>query len=176
MQLLVAVFLIVLCTSQAVRFNVKSLDTKCLGEDVQGGELLVGNFAFTLANSDSPSTDIEVKVFGPMAETMHSRRGVDNGKFAITTSSAGDHQICFANSGYSEVTVNFKLEVGLAAKDYNAIAKKENLKPLELELRRLEDLVTSIHDNMEYMKTREEAMRNTNGTSFNFMYCLVLNF
>ncbi len=148
---------------QAVRFIVKPLDTKCLAENVEAGELLVGNFAFSIGDSDAPNSDIEVKVYGPLAETLHSRRAVESGKFALTSSSAGDHQFCFANTGYSEVTVLFQLEVGLAAKDYNALAKKENLKPLELELRRLEDLVVSIHDNMEYMKTREEAMRNTNG-------------
>jgi hypothetical protein len=53
------------------------------------------------------------------------------------------------------------------------VAKKENLKPLELELRRLEDLVVSIHDNMEYMKTREEAMRNTNGRTCDFALFVV---
>lgn len=43
------------------------------------------------------------------------------------------------------------------------IAKVEKLKPLEVELRRLEDLSESIVNDFAYMKRREEEMRDTNG-------------
>lgn len=43
------------------------------------------------------------------------------------------------------------------------LAKAEKLKPLEVELRRLEDLSKSIVDDFEYMKSREKEMRDTNG-------------
>lgn len=43
------------------------------------------------------------------------------------------------------------------------IAKVEKLKPLELELRRLEDLSESVVNDFAYMKKREEEMRDTNG-------------
>lgn len=43
------------------------------------------------------------------------------------------------------------------------LAKAEKLKPLEVELRRLEDLSKSIVDDFEYMKAREKMMRDTNG-------------
>lgn len=39
----------------------------------------------------------------------------------------------------------------------------EKLKPLEVELRRLEDLSESIVNDFAYMKRREEEMRDTNG-------------
>ncbi len=38
-----------------------------------------------------------------------------------------------------------------------------NLKPMELELRRLEDLTDSIVGDFADMKKREEEMRDTNG-------------
>merc|ERR1719361_990503 len=40
--------------------------------------------------------------------------------------------------------------------------KTEKLKPLEVELRRLEDLSDSIVNDFQYMKTREEEKRSTN--------------
>jgi hypothetical protein len=43
------------------------------------------------------------------------------------------------------------------------LAKAEKLKPLEIELRRLEDLSQEIVNDFNYMKIREEEMRNTNG-------------
>jgi p24 family protein delta-1 len=43
------------------------------------------------------------------------------------------------------------------------LAKVEKLKPLEVELRRLEDLSQDIVSDFAYMKAREEEMRSTNG-------------
>lgn len=43
------------------------------------------------------------------------------------------------------------------------IAKAEKLKPLEVDLRRLEDLSESIVKDFIFMKKREEEMRDTNG-------------
>lgn len=52
---------------------------------------------------------------------------------------------------------------GTEMKDYDAIAKAEKLKPLEKELRKLEDLSESIVNDFAYMRSREEEMRDTNG-------------
>ena len=46
------------------------------------------------------------------------------------------------------------------------IGKAEKLKPMELELRRLEDLAESIVNDFAYMRAREEEMRDTNGMWF----------
>lgn len=43
------------------------------------------------------------------------------------------------------------------------LAEKEKLKPMELELRKLEDLVKDVIEDMEHLQRREEKMRNTNG-------------
>lgn len=48
---------------------------------------------------------------------------------------------------------------------FSQLAKAEKLKPLEVELRRLEDLSQSIVDDFSYMRAREEEMRDTNGKS-----------
>ncbi|XP_067834982.1 transmembrane emp24 domain-containing protein 10-like [Heptranchias perlo] len=51
------------------------------------------------------------------------------------------------------------------------IAKAEKLKPLEVELRRLEDLSESIVNDFADMKQREEEMRDTNeSTSARVLY------
>ena len=55
-----------------------------------------------------------------------------------------------------------KLKRGIEAKNYDEIAKADQLKPLEVELRRLEELSLSIANAFFYMKKREEEMRDTN--------------
>ena len=43
------------------------------------------------------------------------------------------------------------------------LAKAEKLKPMELELKKLEDLAEAIVSDFAYMKSREKLMRDTNG-------------
>jgi hypothetical protein len=49
------------------------------------------------------------------------------------------------------------------------LAKVEKLKPLEIELRRLEDLSQDIVSDFTYMKDREQEMRDTNGNFSDFV-------
>jgi hypothetical protein len=59
--------------------------------------------------------------------------------------------------------VSLMLKHGVEAKNYEDLAKAEKLKPLEVELRRLEDLSDAIVQDFAYMRQREEEMRDTNG-------------
>jgi hypothetical protein len=48
----------------------------------------------------------------------------------------------------------------------SAIANQESLSILEVEMLKLEGVVKEISDEMDYLKRREERMRDTNGRSF----------
>lgn len=43
------------------------------------------------------------------------------------------------------------------------LAKAEKLKPMEVELKRLEDLADAVVNDFAYMRQREQEMRDTNG-------------
>lgn len=60
-------------------------------------------------------------------------------------------------------TIDLDIDVGAEAIDYNALAQAEKLKPMEAELRKLEQVVQEIVDEMEYLRRREARMRDTNG-------------
>ena len=49
------------------------------------------------------------------------------------------------------------------------IANVGKLKPLEMELQKLEDLSASIVADFNYMKKREQEMRDTNGIAFCYL-------
>ena len=51
---------------------------------------------------------------------------------------------------------------GVDSRDYKDIIEVEQLKPLEAQLRRLEDLSNEIVQDFAYMRKREEEMRDTN--------------
>jgi hypothetical protein len=62
-------------------------------------------------------------------------------------------------------SIDFTLTIGVEATDTQEMARKEHLKPLEVELRVLESVMDSIVDEMEYLKGREAKMRDTNGNT-----------
>lgn len=47
------------------------------------------------------------------------------------------------------------------------LAKAEKLKPMEVELKRLEDLADAVVNDFAYMRQREQEMRDTNGEESN---------
>lgn len=52
--------------------------------------------------------------------------------------------------------------MGSQARDWNKIQAVEKLKPVEVELRRIEELTDEIVDELQFLKSREERLRDTN--------------
>ena len=52
--------------------------------------------------------------------------------------------------------------MGADAKDWSAIQATEKLKPVEAELRRIEELTAEVVREMDYLRTREQKLRDTN--------------
>lgn len=58
--------------------------------------------------------------------------------------------------------VELDIDIGADAKDWSAIQAGEKLKPVEAELRRLSDVTKEIVDEMDYLRSREMKLRDTN--------------
>jgi hypothetical protein len=58
--------------------------------------------------------------------------------------------------------VELDIDIGADAKDWSAIQAGEKLKPAEAELRRIEEVVAEIVAEMDYLRTREQKLRDTN--------------
>lgn len=115
---------------------------------------------------------------------LYSKEDATKGKFAFTTEDYDMFEVCFESKGTGRIPdqlVILDMKHGVEAKNYEEIAKVEKLKPLEVELRRLEDLSESIVNDFAYMKKREEEMRDTNEStntrvlyfSIFSMFCLI---
>ncbi|KAG0262569.1 vesicle coat component [Mortierella polycephala] len=89
---------------------------------------------------------------------------------AFLTKRAGDVVACFTNTlteGYKPDSryvrvIDLDFDIGVETIDYAKLAEAEKLKPMEVELRKLEDMVQDILDDMDHLQRREERMRNTN--------------
>ena len=63
----------------------------------------------------------------------------------------------------SQTKIKLDWNTGLGATDWEEVAKKENLDVMATELRKLEQMVKDIHQEMLFLKKTEEQMRNLNG-------------
>jgi len=164
-RLLLLVGLVLLASgwgAQAVQFEVTARTTKCVAEEIQNHVVVVGDYK--IVHSDD-AHKLTVKVTSPYGNQLHYQEGVKNGQFAFTTTESGNFMACFwlTNTAPNAV-VNVALDwkTGVAAKDWASIAKKDKLDGMELELRKLEEAVGSIHSEMLYLREREAEMRDLN--------------
>lgn len=110
-----------------------------------------------------------IKVEDPHRAVIWSDNDAKNGQFALTTQSAGEYSFCFLDmprAGHqmtpgSKRLVTFNQRSGLGAKDYGDVAKKEHLEPLEVELRKMEDLVEELNGQLQYLRNRDFEARDT---------------
>ena len=97
-----------------------------------------------------------------------------DGKFAFTTDKYDVFEICFISSVPSNVRgarheVFLATKHGVEAKNYDGVGEAAKLKPLEVELKRLEDMSESIVQDFAFMRKREVKDRNQ---EFRLLYFL----
>jgi len=108
---------------------------------------------------------IIVTVKNPFDEVVHDRSYDPSSRFALTSTTGGEYQICFRSSSSSWTqTLRWKMEVvfhtGVEAQDYEGVAQREHLSNVELELRKLYDRASEIRQELDYQKSREATFRD----------------
>ncbi|CAD5225211.1 unnamed protein product [Bursaphelenchus okinawaensis] len=166
-------------STNGIRFYLASGDKKCLKEEIHRNVVLTGEYEFSEAIGYTTS----VHVTDTRGHTLYKRENFPDtkGKFAFTADEYDIFEICVtihANPSQVKIQreISLVLKHGVEAKNYEDLAKAEKLKPLEVELRRLEDLSDSIVQDFMYMRQREEEMRSTNeSTNTRVLYLSVFS-
>jgi hypothetical protein len=90
-------------------------------------------------------------------------------RYAFTSHADAAFDVCFENiltANHPTMNpsrhVELDIDIGADAKDWSHIQAAEKLKPVEAELRRVEELVAEIVSEMDYLRTREQKLRDTN--------------
>lgn len=142
--------------------NLPSSGTKCVSEEIQNHVVVLADYAVITEDGIERIPTISVKVTSPYGNNLHHKENVTAGQFAFTTTEAGNYLACFwVDSHYqgAETSVNLDWKTGIATKDWDAVARREKIQGLELELRKLEEMVEAIHENLLYLRVREAEMR-----------------
>ncbi|XP_051212308.1 transmembrane emp24 domain-containing protein p24delta9 [Lolium perenne] len=159
----------------ALRFDLLSGHTKCISDDIKVGAMAVGKYHIVEAEGSSELPDshrISLRVTSPYGSSLHYSESVQSGNFAFTSSEAGDYLACFwAPDHRPPTTIAFEFDwrSGVSAKDWSSVAKKGQVDIMELELKKLEDTIKSIHEEMFYLREREGEMQVLNGRTNTWM-------
>ncbi|KAL1327768.1 hypothetical protein HN51_037769 [Arachis hypogaea] len=165
---------------ESLRFDLQSSHTKCISEEIKSNSMTVGKYSVVNHNDGYPLPDshrVTVRVTSSYGNNYHYGEKVQQGGFAFVAVEAGDYMTCFwaadANPS-TTMTVDFEWKTGVAAKDWSNVAKKGQVDVMELELKKLYETVSSIHDEMFYLREREEEMQELNRTTNTRMFWLSL--
>ncbi|KAL6515170.1 hypothetical protein OROHE_018802 [Orobanche hederae] len=152
------VLLCVLRQSGAIWLSLPASGTKCVSEEIQSNVVVLADYVVISDDHVHPTPTISAKVTSPYGSPIHHQENVTHGQFAFTTSEGGNYLACFwvdgHNPGGGDVSLNIDWKTGIAAKDWDSVARKEKIEGVELELRKLEGVVESIHENLLYLRSR----------------------
>lgn len=155
----------------SISFKLPAEGSRCIKEEAHKDVLVVGEFT---VESIPETHEVDILVKDTKDQTLFSKEKADTGKFAFTLDDYDMFSICFhakrvdghGGAGRAppveDLSVKLTVKRGIEAKSYNDLAKAEKLKPMELELKKLEDLAEAIVSDFAYMKSREKLMRDTN--------------
>ncbi|KAL1569824.1 transmembrane emp24 domain-containing protein p24delta9-like [Salvia divinorum] len=162
--------------ADSIRFDLESGHTKCISEDIKTNSMTVGKYQIVNPNDGHPLPDshkITVRVTSAYGNSHHYSDHVTEGHFAFQAVEAGDYMACFFAADHkpsTTISVDFDWKSGVVAKDWTSVAKKGSVELMEIELKKMLDTVQSIHDEMYYLREREEEMQLLNKATNNKMF------
>lgn len=160
---------VLLFTSAVSAINVELSpgSKRCFIEEVPSGT----DFKITYVAKPGYAQFIDTTVLNPEGEPVFAEVGQMKGSYGGRAQGGGDYSLCFSSrvtagarvgKGDQKPSVAFHFKVGTEGIDYSTLATKEKLKPMEIQLRVMEDTVRSIHGEYVYYKEKEAEMRSTN--------------
>jgi len=141
---------------------------RCIRNFVSEKTLVVVTATVSGSKGDGQSVNMLIK------DTQDNEYGkpkdiVGETRLAFTSHADSAFDVCFENIlTYKSAVPNpsrhieLDIDIGADAKDWSAVQAAEKLKPVETELRRIEEMVAEIVAEMDYMRSREQKLRDTN--------------
>lgn len=149
---------------------------KCILEETNANVLVLLEF------QSVDDSNVTVKLEHPDGSEMWALERVTKGQYGFSTPVEGDYKICFLPSDTSNPgaldthKIRLQWKTGVAATDWDNIAKRTKVDAMAMSLRELESEIKEIHEGMLYLRRREEEMRDINeGTNGRVAWMSVLS-
>ncbi|KAI9784328.1 MAG: vesicle coat component [Geoglossum umbratile] len=167
-----ALFLTTIPLSSALKFDLQAFPKghheRCVRNFVARDTLVVVTAIVSGTKGDGQAVNIHIKdAVGN--DYGRPRDVIGESRMAFTSHADSAFDVCFENVLTSITSVmnptrhiELDIDIGADARDWSAIQAAEKLKPVEIELRRIEELVSEIVSELEYLRSREQKLRDTN--------------
>uniref|UniRef100_A0A1L8DUJ1 Putative emp24/gp25l/p24 family of membrane trafficking n=1 Tax=Nyssomyia neivai TaxID=330878 RepID=A0A1L8DUJ1_9DIPT len=158
-------FILCICilSVHGIMFNLPPNTQKCLRDEMQPKQLVTGEYEVT----DLPGQKVDYVVRDSKGHILSQKDQIAHGKFTFSSEHYETFEICFVSKvsphqrGMNH-DVYLSIKKGVETKTYESYGEAAKLKPLEIDMKRLEDLSDSIVQDFAIMRKREEEMRDTN--------------
>jgi len=157
----------------AVKFELPAStypEPMCIWNAAHKGELII--VTAIIASGNDQRVDVEIKEREGGNVYLNKKHIDGETRLAVTAQREDDVGVCFKNTldqsaasksrGRHVRIVDLDVDIGADAVDYNAIANQDGLSALEVEMRKLEGVVSEIMDELGYLKERESRFTSTN--------------
>ncbi|PYH90993.1 DUF339-domain-containing protein [Aspergillus ellipticus CBS 707.79] len=170
-SLLGLVFLLLVQLSAALKFDLSGVSGKnerCIRNFVFKDQLVVVTAIVSGNKGDGQVVNMHIKdALGNDHGRPKDIAGETRQAFTSPADTAFD--VCFDNQLTTRQAISnpFKsieldVDIGADARDWSSIQVQEKLKPVETDLRRIEEMMAEIVSEMEYLRAREQKLRDTN--------------
>ncbi|KAF2130610.1 hypothetical protein P153DRAFT_366174 [Dothidotthia symphoricarpi CBS 119687] len=174
LRLLHCLLLVVIPLAAALKFDLHAVAPhdaakyeRCIRNFVQKDQLVVVTANLDGYRGDGQKVDMHIR--DAMGNDYHRPKDVaGENRYAFTSHADSAFDVCFENvltAGTKMAStrhVELDIDIGADAKDWSAIQAGEKLKPVEGELRRIEEIINEVVTEMDYLRTREQKLRDTN--------------
>lgn len=171
---LLITFLAFFSAVNALRFELAAQqhnpETQCVREFVNDGQLVVVTISTNGVSGDGQQLSVRIT----NADGDEYRRKDDIAgkiKIAFSADETSSFDICFtnrlqpgfiSNGRILSREIELEVEAGATARDWNAIQSAEKLKPSEVQLRKVDEMLEEVINELEYLVKREVRLRDTN--------------
>ncbi|KAJ6017523.1 Endoplasmic reticulum vesicle protein 25 [Penicillium sp. IBT 35674x] len=173
MRSILAFFLLVVQIASALKFDLPATsghgkNERCIRNFIAKDQLVVVTAIVSGSKGDGQRVNMHIK------DSMGNDHGrpkdiVGEVRQAFTSTADTTFDVCMENQLVGRNTqqnpvreVELDVEIGADARDWSSIQAQEKLKPIETDLRRIEEMVADIVTEMDYLRAREQRLRDTN--------------
>lgn len=159
-----------------LRFDVElksKPEPKCIRHFIQDGQLVVVNIFSSGFVGDGQILNLRI-VDSVGNEYRNKKDFAGDLRVAFTAHSSAAVDVCFDNVALNNQRntnlfreIELDIELGAHVRDSNAEKLMEKLKPVEMSLQKIEEMTDEIIMELDYLKKREERLRNTNESTNN---------
>jgi len=150
-------FYIIKIYTMSFEFPINPKKRRCVGEFIT--EDTVAIFSFI-----SDSRNYEAELIDPQNQILYKKQNELEVKVSLVATVTGNYEMCIQNNDDSINNINFEFYSGIQAQDYSSLAKDSNLRPIEINIRKIIDMMKQLIKDLSSISIKEEENSRINDT------------